>query len=307
MSPDPENKPFSPRQAAGLARSLPFMQALHEQTVVIVYAGPAVFTPRSRMSFSQDVALLALTGIRPVVVHGGLPQLRKASHPGMAEALAVHGARAAMAEVNLELVRLIGSHGVKTLGVTGQDGGLMTAGAESDDAHTSPIEQFDAAVFDAFRQSGLVPVVMPLAPDVAGEDRLLCPQRLGSLVAQRAGAVTLVMMVEHAVLHELGDLAGLYGITELERWLAEHPLADAARYVREALVALTHGVQNVHLCDIGQPQSLVDELLTEEGSGVVFCRRGNADLLSETSRYFADSTSIMREGFSVERKTVVRF
>jgi acetylglutamate kinase len=307
MSPDPERQSLSSRHVAGIARSLPFMQALHGQTVVIVYAGRAGSTAQSRIAFSQDVALLALTGVRPVVIHGEMPRVDAAGQRGQSEAAIVHAAWAAMAEANLELVRLIGSHGVKTLGVTGLDGGLMAAGSESDGSHVSPLKQLDAGALASFRENGMVPVVMSLAADEGGQNRLLRPERVGSLIAQRAAGMSLVLMVEPAVLGELGDLVGLSGVTELAQWLAEHPTAQAAQHVREALDALTHGVQNVHLVDIEQPQSLVDELLTEDGTGIVLCRRGNADLLSETQRYFADSTSALRRGFSVERKMVVRF
>ena len=193
-----------------------------------------------------------------------------------------------MAGVNHELVRLIGSHGAKAIGIDGHDGGLLVASADSDRVGTSAVARFDGTALNAFLENGLVPVVMPVAPDDAGHDHLLRAERLGSLFAQRTGAVTLVMMVDGTLLRELGELAGLYGITELEHWLAEHR-PPRQPCVRDALDALAHGVQNVHLADIGQPESLIDELLTEEGSGVVFCRRGNTDLLSETRRYFADS------------------
>ncbi|MDR0244918.1 MAG: acetylglutamate kinase [Burkholderia sp.] len=297
MFPDPESPTLTSRRVAGLARSLPFMQALHGQIVVIVDGG-AASDAHTRAAFAQDVALLALTGVRPIVVQSG---------PAVSDTQSVHTAHAAMAGINHELVRLIGSHGARAIGIDGHDGGLLVASAESDRANTSAVARFDGAALNAFLENGLVPVVMPVAPDDAGHDRLLSPERLGSLFAQRTSAVTLVMMVDSALLHELGELAGLYGITELEQWLAEHPAADAALCVREALDALAHGVQNVHLADIGQPESLIDELLTEEGSGVVFCRRGNTDLLSETRRYFADSACVLRDGFSVEKKQVVRF
>nr|WP_244135559.1 acetylglutamate kinase [Burkholderia seminalis] len=285
------------RRAAGLARSLPFMQALHGQTVVIVDGG-AANDARTRATFAQDVALLALTGVRPIVVQAG---------PAASDTQSVHTAHAAMAAVNHELVRLIGSHGARAIGVDGHDGGLLVASAAPDRADAGAIARFDVTALSAFLDNGLVPVVMPVAPDDAGHDRLLRPERLGSLFAQRTGAVTLVMMADSTLLHELGELAGLYGIMELEQWLAEHPAADAAPCVRDALDALAHGVQNVHLADVGQPESLIDELLTEEGSGVVFCRRGSTDLLSETRRYFADSACVLRDGFSVEKKPVVRF
>ncbi|RQU14804.1 acetylglutamate kinase [Burkholderia cenocepacia] len=294
MFPDPDTPT---RRAAGLTRSLPFMQALHGQTVVVVDGGTAS-NATSRSAFAQDVALLSLTGIRPIVIQ---------SIPTESGTQSVHTVHAALTGVNHELVRLIGSHGARAIGIDGHDGGLLVAGAEPDCASTSTVARFDSAALNAFLDNGLVPVVMPVAPDDAGHDRLLRPERLGSLFAQRMGAVTLVMMVDSAWLRELGELAGLYGITELEQWLAEHPAADAAPCVRDALDALAHGVQNVHLADIGQPDSLIDELLTEEGSGVVFCRRGNTDLLSETRRYFADSACVLRDGFSVEKKPVVRF
>ncbi|WP_175869838.1 acetylglutamate kinase [Burkholderia sp. BCC0397] len=294
MFPDPETPA---RRVASLTRSLPFMQALHGQTVVIVDGG-AASDARRRTAFAQDVALLALTGIRPIVIQ---------SIPTASATQSVHTVHAAMAGVNHELVRLIGSHGARAIGIDGHDGGLLIASAEPDCANTSAVARFDGAALNAFLDNGLVPVVMPVAPDDAGHDRLLRPERLGSLFAQRTGAVTLVMMVGSALLRELGELAGLYGITELEQWLAEHPAAEAAPCVRDALDALAHGVQNVHLADLGQPESLIDELLTEEGSGVVFCRRGNTDLLSEIRRYFADSACVLRDGFSVEQKPVVRF
>ena len=297
MFPDPESPTPTSRRVAGLARSLPFMQALHGQTVVIVEGG-AASDARARHAFAQDVALLALTGVRPIVVQGV---------PAASGTQSIHAVHAAMAGINHELVRLIGSHGAKAIGIDGHDGGLLVASTHSDGTDTSAVARFDGTALNALLENGLVPVVMPVAPDDAGHDHLLRAEQLGSLFAQRTGAVTLVMMVDSALLRELGELAGLYGITELEQWLAEHPAATAAPCVREALDALAHGVQNVHLADIGQPESLIDELLTEEGSGVVLCRRGSTDLLSEIRRYFADSASVLRDGFSVEQKPVVRF
>ncbi|QDQ29210.1 acetylglutamate kinase [Chitinimonas arctica] len=290
------------------------MEALHNQTVVIVYAGQSVYNPTLRASFSQNAALLKLTGMRPVIVHGGLPRFQAQGQvpeapvrEAMRTTLAIHVARTALAEVNLELVRLIGVHGVKVLGINGQDGHCLTAGSTAGGDFISPIEAVDTAILEAFLTGGLLPVVMPLAPDADGDDRLVSPERLGNLLAQKLKATTLVMMVENSVLREFGDQTGLCGKSELEKWLAEHASNTAAAYAREALDALTHGVQSVHLVDISQPQGMVDELLTEEGRGIVFCGRSSAELVAETRRYFADADSVLRPDFSVERKRVVRF
>lgn len=129
MFPDPESPNLMSRRAAGLARSLPFMQALHGQTVVIVDGG-AANDARTRAAFAQDVALLALTGVRPIVVQAG---------PAASDTQSVHPAHAAMAAVNHELVRLIGSHGARAIGVDGHDGGLLVASAEPDRADAGAI------------------------------------------------------------------------------------------------------------------------------------------------------------------------
>ena len=168
------------------------MQALHGQTVVIVDGGAASDAP-ARQAFAQDVALLALTGVRPIVVQGV---------PAAAGTQSIHAVHAAMAGVNHELVRLIGSHGAKAIGIDGHDGGLLVASADSDRVGTSAVARFDGTALNAFLENGLVPVVMPVAPDDAGHDHLLRAERLGSLFAQRTGAVTLVMMVDGTLLRE---------------------------------------------------------------------------------------------------------
>ena len=119
MFPDPESPTLTSRRVAGLARSLPFMQALHGQTVVIVEGG-AASDARTRHAFAQDVALLALTGVRPIVVQG---------IPAASGTQSVHAVHAAMAGINHELVRLIGSHGAKAIGI-----GCNVADGESAEA-----------------------------------------------------------------------------------------------------------------------------------------------------------------------------
>ncbi|WP_257010740.1 hypothetical protein [Burkholderia ubonensis] len=104
----------------------------------------------------------------------------------------------------------------------------MIAAAESAPALMGPIMQFGEAAFSMLRENGRAPVVIPLAPDDGGQDQLLRPERLGGLIAQRTGAVMLVMTVECAILRELGGDASLYGLTELAQWLADRPRSVAA-------------------------------------------------------------------------------
>ena len=159
---------------------------------------------------------------------------------------------AAMAGVNHELVRLIGSHGAKAIGIDGHDGGLLVASADSDRVGTSAVARFDGTALNAFLENGLVPVVMPVAPDDAGRSpaaRGTARQPLRAAHGRRhAGddgrrhAAARTWRTRGAVRH--------HGTRALAR---RAPAAAAAACVRDALDALAHGVQNVHLADIGQP------------------------------------------------------
>jgi acetylglutamate kinase len=308
MTTTPAPLSMQARQASMLSNSLPFVQALRHQTVVIVYAGSAVHDHAARQVFAQDVALLALMGVQLVVVHGGTPDFiaQGTSQSPSAEAT-LRVSRTVLAEVNMELVRLINQHGPKALGIAGQDGRCMTAAADSLADQLHAVSMLDASLFTSFLSNGLLPVVMPMAPDADGHDQLLQPQQLGNVLAQRLQAATLVLMGEGAVLEEIRALAVTRNRDDLARWQAEAALTPASSTTSVALDALGHGVQTVHMIDAHEPNSLLNELLTDEGCGVVLCRRSSAQLLADSTRYFHDSDSVLRPDFRAERKLVVRF
>ncbi|WP_223879220.1 amino acid kinase family protein [Chitinimonas arctica] len=287
----PALTPMQADQASLLASSLPFVQSLQQQTVVIVYAGSANAAPCARQTFAQEVALLALTGVRPVVVHGGAPQFRPfppSSRALLPERVAMHVARAALADINLELVQLISQHGPKAVGVKGQDGDCLTASSQADANRICPIVKLDVTLFKLLQNNGMLPIVMPIAPDAKGEDRQLSSELLGALLAQQLRAVTLIWMGEGAILQELTGLRGPRSRAELESWLAQHPQSAAAPAVGAALDALGHGVQSVHFVDAGEPYALISELLTDEGCGLAVCRRSGAQMLADSTRYLHD-------------------
>ncbi|GAB3249675.1 amino acid kinase family protein [Chitinimonas naiadis] len=303
----------SASQGKQLASSLPYVQALHGQRVMVVYAGQAVFEPTSRAAFAQDIAMLSLLGAQPMLVHGGAPSWQPGSPAGrghLAEALALPVKRAALAEINRDLVQLISRQGPKTLGLAGQDGHCLQAAAHGAAGVTGvagTIATLDMQLPELLLQNGMLPVLMPVAPDADGQDHLLAPETLGATLAQQLAASTLVILTDSTAMHELAHANGPNNRAEWDLWLQDHPASMAAAAIRAGLEALAHGIKAVHILDAGEPSALLTALLTEEGCGLLLCRHSGAQWLADSSRYFHDSDSVLRAGFAVERKRVVRF
>lgn len=302
--------PQAAQRAQSLADSLPYVRSLHGHTVVVVCGGRSSFDPSVRRALAQDVAMLALMGVKPVLVHGGMPDIKLAQprRPGDGQEALRQVTRAALAEINFELVRLLDQQGVKAVGTSGRDGHAVTAGAVRQAGRVAEAAALDPSLPALLQANGLVPVVMPLAPDADGHDQPLAPEQLGSLLAQRLSAVKLVLIGDDRTgLHRAGIEAGITGRPALEAWLRTQAQSEAADMVRAALGAIDHGVAAVHLVGAMQPGELLTELLTEEGRGTVLCRRTGSQVLADSGRYFRDCDSVIRPDFSAARKCVVRF
>ncbi|QNM94722.1 hypothetical protein [Chitinimonas koreensis] len=260
------------------AGALPFLQVLQRKAIVIVDAVAPGEAAGARQAFARDVALLALAGARPVVVHGGpLPFPADARLPGC---LATNDMRAMLAGINRELVQLIGRYGPRAMSLSGQEADKL--------AHAPPAGEEPDGLLGACLDRGMLPVLMPLATDTAGKCRLVSPLQLGSQLARRLPAEAMVVMGDPAAVSELARLTGADGREALERWLAHHPRAAAAGLARALLGALGRGVQTVLLIDAARPDALIAELLAEESTGAVFCRRSAAQLLAASAAYLLE-------------------
>jgi len=286
-----------------LAESLPFVKAMHGQTVVIACLGALAFDPAQRQILAKEAALLSLMGLRPVLVHGGAPQFQVTqgtTATDLPQRAAIQVCRAAMQEINVELVRLLCREGVHAVGVNGQDLHAMRADA-------TPGEAFDAEYLSLLQSNGIVPVVMPLVLDADFNHVLQRPEQMGSTLARQLAAHAFLMVSAGDALRSNGIADGMLGRADLQDWLANHDQAPLASEIRAALDALNHGVQTVHLIDDLKPGALVAELLTNEGAGTTICRRTGPQMLAETARYFQDCDSQVRADFTIEKKRVVRF
>ena len=177
---------LAPRDKAQiLAQALPYIRKFHGKTMVIKYGGNAMTDPTLQAAFAEDVVLLKLVGINPVVVHGGGPQIETALKRLGKEGKFIQGMRVTDAEtmevvemvlggqVNKEIVSLINQHGGKAVGLTGRDGGLIRArklkmldnkdpSVEHDVGQVGDIDQIDPSVVKALQDDQFIPVVSPI-------------------------------------------------------------------------------------------------------------------------------------------------
>ena len=283
-TPDPATK------AATLAGALPWLKRYHGKTVVVKYGGNAMIDDELKRAFAEDIAFLRFAGFRPVVVHGGGPQISR-----MLERLGIEsefrgGLRVTTPEamdvvrmvlvgqVQRELVGLINEHGPLAVGLSGEDAGLFTAkpantiidGEEVDLGLVGDVDSVrPEAVLDLVA-AGRIPVISSVAPDVAGQVHNLNADTAAAALAVALGAEKLLVLT---------DVEGLYRdwpnsedvIKEISpEALAElMPSLDAGMRPKMAacLTAVEQGVQRATVVDGREPHAVLLELFTDEGIG----------------------------------------
>ena len=283
-NPDPATK------AATLAGALPWLKRYHGKTVVVKYGGNAMIDDSLKRAFAEDIAFLRFAGFRPVVVHGGGPQISRMLDRLGIESEFRGGLRVTTPEamdvvrmvlvgqVQRELVGLINEHGPLAVGLSGEDAGLFTAkpantiidGEEVDLGLVGDVASVrPEAVLDLVA-AGRIPVISSVAPDIAGQ--------VHNLNADTAAAA-LAVALEAEKLLVLTDVEGLYRdwpnsddvIKEISpEALAElMPSLDAGMLPKmgACLTAVQQGVARATVVDGREPHAVLLELFTDEGSG----------------------------------------
>jgi len=246
-------------KAATLIEALPWLERFHGQIVVIKYGGHAMTDEPLRMAFAQDVVFLRYAGLRPVVVHGGGPQISAHLDRLGMESTFKAGLRVTTAEamdvvrmvltgqVNRDVVGLINKHGPFAVGMSGEDAHLLTArrvGATTEDGsvvdigHVGEVESVNPGAVSALIADGRIPVISTVARSESGEVLNVNADTAAAALAMALGAVKLVMLT---------DVAGLY---------ADWPAATAAAHGQTANGGQAAGS--------GRPSQVISELTVSE-------------------------------------------
>jgi acetylglutamate kinase len=280
-------------KAAVLVEALPYIRRFAGRTVVVKYGGNAIAgsdADGALALFAEDVVLMRSVGMRPVVVHGGGPQIselmgRLGKAPEFRGGLRVTDAETVdivemvlVGKINKEIVGLINYHGGKAVGLSGKDGSLLRArrrlhrlasGEEVDIGLVGEVEQVNAEPIRLLEDHGFIPVIAPVGVGRSGETYNINADLVAGEVAAALGAEKLIHLTD--VQGILGDGGRL--ITTLTRKEAERLMEDAVieggmlPKVESSVRALHGGTAKAHIIDGRVPHAILLELFTREGIG----------------------------------------
>lgn len=279
-----------PAKARTLAAALPWLKAYHGKVVVVKYGGNAMTDDRLKRAFAEDIAFLRFAGFKPVVVHGGGPQISQMLDRLGIESEFRGGLRVTTPEamdvvrmvlvgqVQRELVGLINEHGPLAVGLSGEDAGLFTAeatgtvvdGEEVDLGLVGEVTKVrPESVLDLI-EAGRIPVVSSVAPDVEGVVHNVNADAAAAALAVALGAEKLLVLTDVEGLYldwpDPEEVIGEIGPEALEEILPTLASGMIPK-MGACLKAVRGGVKRATVVDGRQEHSVLLELFTDEGVG----------------------------------------
>jgi acetylglutamate kinase len=289
-----------------LIEALPWLDRFHGQTVVIKYGGHAMADDALRAAFAQDVVFLRYAGLRPVVVHGGGPQISAHLDRLGVPSTFTAGLRVTTPEtmdvvrmvltgqVNRDVVGLINRHGPFAVGMSGEDANMFTAhrrhavvdGTPVDIGLVGEIDHVDPATVRALIADGRIPVVSSVARGTGGEVYNVNADTAAAALAVALGAAKLVVLTDVAGLYaDWPPDAGAQGqpqdvISQLTAASLERLLPGLASgmipKMEACLRAVRGGVPQAHVLDGRLPHAVLLEIFTDSGIGTMVVPDGAA-------------------------------
>jgi len=271
-----------------LAEALKYIAAFSGQVAVIKYGGAAMVKESLKEAFAEDVTLLKKVGLKPVVVHGGAPEITRTLEKLGERSEFVDGMRVTDAQslpvvemvltgkVNQELVALLNARNADAVGLSGKDGRLLRAqkaGHESgrDLGHVGHVVEVNRDFLKLLLDGGYVPVISPIGLSDDGGSLSINADEVASAVAVALGAKKLIYLTDvPGVLESTPDgaLVRQLDVPDLTRRLAAGAITGGMKWKAESiLAALAGGVERVHVLDGRQPHTVIAELFTDRGVG----------------------------------------
>ena len=276
-----------------LVEALPFIQRFRGKTFVIKYGGHAMLSEDLKQGFAQDVVLLDLVGINPVVVHGGGPQISELIEKVGLKSRFVRGMRVtdeptmelvemALQRINKEIVMLIARHGGHAVGLSGKDGGLMLSrkmrmvmpdgeGHESevDIGLVGEVVEINPGVLRALDAANYIPVIAPVGYDHDGHTYNINADLAAGKIAAAVKAEKLILMTDVAgIRDQSGRLISTLDVTRAKRLIAKGVISEGMIPKAECCIdALQGGVSKTHVIDGRILHSLLLETFTRSGIG----------------------------------------
>jgi len=279
-------------KAQVLIDSLPWLKRFHGETIVVKFGGNAMVSPELQRAFAEDMVYLRYAGIRPVVVHGGGPQISSMLARLGIESEFRGGYRVTTPEtmdvvrmvlsgqVNRELVSLINEHGPLAAGLSGEDAGLFTGrrrgavvdGEEVDLGLVGDVVSVDPAAVHAQLDAGRIPVVSSIAPDGTspGQSLNVNADSAAASLAVALGAAKLVILTDVAGLYrDWPNRDSLVSVIDVQELIALLPHLESGMIPKmtACLEAVEGGVAKAAIIDGRIPHSILLEVFTQSGIG----------------------------------------
>lgn len=273
-------------KAGVLIEALPYMRAFYDKILVIKYGGAAMVDETLKASFAQDVTLLRYIGIRPVIVHGGGPQIAEMLERLGKPSRFVDGMRVTDDEtmevvemvlggrVNSEIVTMVGRAGGKAVGLTGKDCGLLRArrlqGAGGEDlGRVGKPEQVDPGIVASMALDGYIPVIAPVGLDEFGDTVNINADLAAGVLAQALDAEKLILLTDvEGVVDQSGKLLHTLDAGRVRRLIGDGTVRGGMIPKLECCIdAIQHGVVSAHIIDGRVSHALLLEIFTDGGVG----------------------------------------
>jgi acetylglutamate kinase len=274
-------------RAALLVEALPYIRRFAGATVVVKYGGNAMTEPALAERFAEDVVLLHAVGLRPVVVHGGGPQIgalmeRLGMVPEFRDGRRVTDAETLdvarmvlVGKVNRDIVAAINVHGPLAVGLSGEDAGLITASARNADlGFVGDVAAVNPSILERLLAEDLIPVVSTIGSGPDGQAYNINADTVAGAVAVALGAEKAVFLTDvPGLLTDVDDpssLVSAVSASELGAMIDDGRLSGGMiPKVAAALHAVRHGVGSAHLLDGRVPHVVLLELFSDEGIGTM--------------------------------------
>lgn len=286
---------MTPNVADILVESLPYIRRFSGMTIVVKYGGHAMVDEQLKADFARDITLLKFIGLNPVIIHGGGPQInqvlklmgissqfvrgmRLTDEPTMDVVEMVLGGK-----LNKAIVAQINQFGGKAVGLSGKDGGLITAEKlrilYRPDENSPPeiidpglvgqVININPEIIHTLAQHGFIPVIAPVGVGVGGETYNINADLVASHVARALSAGRLILLTDvDGIQDSSGNLISSLDSKLAARMIQENTISGGMiPKVEYAIEAIQNGVQKVHIINGTRRHSLLLELFTDKGVG----------------------------------------
>jgi acetylglutamate kinase len=274
-------------RAAVLVEALPYIQRFRGRVVVVKYGGNAMVDPALATSFAEDIVLMHSVGLRPVVVHGGGPQIsdlmeRLGKVPEFRDGQRVTDAETVdiarmvlVGKVNRDIVASINRHGPLAVGVSGEDAGLIRAEARHPDlGFVGDVEAVNPSILERLLAEDLIPVVSTIGSDATGQAYNINADAVAGALAEALAAEKVIYLTDiEGLLADLADPGSLISCIDakaLQALLDDGTLSGGMiPKIAACLHAVAGGVGSAHLLDGRLPHVVLLELFSDAGVGTM--------------------------------------